>query len=202
MSDRSFRARRPWICREYGVAGLERLFGSRPPFADRRDAGRALSLRLETYRNRSDVVVLALPRGGVPVAYEVARELQAPLDVFVVRKLGLPGHRELAMGAIASGGIRLLNEDVVGWYHVPAEVIEQVAEEEQRELERREISYRAGRPSLVLRDRVVILVDDGLATASTMKAAVKAAARITPQSRRGDVPRAPPRTRSRIRLPC
>jgi predicted phosphoribosyltransferase len=147
---------------------------NRQPFADRREAGRALATRLNDYADRDDAVVLALPRGGVPVAYEVARALRAPLDVFLVRKLGLPGHRELAMGAIASGGVRVLNDDVVSWYRVPASVIDQVAHEEQVELERREREYRDGRAPIELRDRIAILVDDGLATGSTMKAAVEA----------------------------
>jgi putative phosphoribosyl transferase len=144
------------------------------PFADRRAAGSELAQRLKSSTRRNDAVVLALPRGGVPVAYEVARELNAPLDVFVVRKLGLPGHRELAMGAIASGGVRILNDDVVRWYGVPREAIEAVAREEQYELERRERLYREDLPPLDLRGRTVLLIDDGLATGSTMKAAVQA----------------------------
>lgn len=144
------------------------------PFANRRDAGRELASRLRQYAERNDVVVLALPRGGVPVGCEVAEALNAPLDIFVVRKLGLPGHAELAMGAIASGGVRVLNEEVVRWYGVPEQAIEAVARLEQTELERREREYRQGRPPTELRDRVVILVDDGLATGSTMKAAVEA----------------------------
>jgi putative phosphoribosyl transferase len=144
------------------------------PFADRQDAGIALAARLEHFKRRQDVVVLALPRGGVPVASEVARALGAPLDVFVVRKLGLPGHRELAMGAIASGGVRVLNDDVIGWYRVPEVVIDEVAREEGAELQRREHAYREGRPPVELRDRTVLLIDDGLATGSTMKAAVQA----------------------------
>jgi len=119
-------------------------------------------------------VVLALPRGGVPVAYEVASALGAPLDVFLVRKLGTPGHRELAMGAIASGGVRVLNDDVVRWYGIPESAIESVAHEEAAELERRERAYRDGRPAPDLADRIVILVDDGLATGSTMRAAAQA----------------------------
>lgn len=145
-----------------------------PPFDDRRQAGVELSRRLEHYARRGDVVVLALPRGGVPVAYEVAHALGAELDVFLVRKLGLPGHRELAMGAIASGGVRVLNEDVVAWYRVPERVIDEVAAQEQAELERGERAYRDGRPPPSLEGRVVLLVDDGLATGSTMKAAVQA----------------------------
>ena len=144
------------------------------PFNNRREAGAELARRLEHFANRNDVVVLALPRGGVPVAYEVARALGAPLDVFLVRKLGLPGHRELAMGAIASGGVRVLNEDVVGWYRIPEAVIDEAAREEQTELERRERVYREGRGAVEVSGRVVLLIDDGLATGSTMKAAVQA----------------------------
>jgi predicted phosphoribosyltransferase len=146
----------------------------RRPYQDRRHAGAQLARRLDHYRGRSDVVVLALPRGGVPVAYEVALALEAPLDVFLVRKLGLPGYGELAMGAIASGGVRVLNDDVVSWYRIPAQIIDEVARQEQAELERRERLYRDGRAPVELRHRVVILVDDGLATGSTMKAAVAA----------------------------
>lgn len=143
-------------------------------FADRREAGIALARRLGEYSGRSDVVVLGLPRGGVPVAREVARFVGAPLDVFLVRKLGVPGHRELAMGAIASGGVRVLNDDVVQWYGIPPAVIEAAANEELVELARRELTYREGRPPVAVRDRVVLLIDDGLATGSTMKAAVHA----------------------------
>ncbi len=144
------------------------------PYQDRRHAGRELAARLTHLMGQGDVVVLALPRGGVPVGYEVARALDAPLDVFLVRKLGLPGYRELAMGAIASGGVRVLNGDVVSWYGVPEAVIDEVAAEEQDELERRELTYREGRKPIDLRGRVAVLVDDGLATGSTMKAAVQA----------------------------
>jgi putative phosphoribosyl transferase len=144
------------------------------PYEDRRHAGVELARELRSYARKPEVVVLGLPRGGVPVGYEVARALGAPLDVFLVRKLGVPGRRELAMGAIASGGVRVLNEDVVSWYKVPASVIDEVAREEQTELERREQVYRAGRPPVPLTGRTVILVDDGLATGSTMKAAVRA----------------------------
>jgi putative phosphoribosyl transferase len=143
-------------------------------YRDRRHAGADLAGLLGRFGGRSDVVVLGLPRGGVPVACEVARALGAPLDVFLVRKLGTPGHRELAMGAIASGGVRVLNEDVVTWYGIPEAAIEDVAREEQAELERRERAYRGGRPPIDLRDRVVLLIDDGLATGSTMRAAVQA----------------------------
>jgi len=144
------------------------------PFADRRDAGRVLASRLQKYAGRDDVVVLALPRGGVPVGYEVAAALGASLDVFLVRKLGTPGHRELAMGAIASGGVRVLNEDVVHWYGIPDAAIESVTREEADELARRERAYRDDRPAPVLTNRIAILVDDGLATGSTMRAAAQA----------------------------
>jgi putative phosphoribosyl transferase len=144
------------------------------PFADRREAGATLAQQLKSYARRRDVVALALPRGGVPVAYEVAIKLGVPLDVFVVRKLGVPGHRELAMGAIASGGVRILNDDVVQWYGISAAAIDAVAREEQSELERRERLYRPDVPPLDLRGRLVLLIDDGLATGSTMKAAVHA----------------------------
>ncbi|MGZ4126248.1 MAG: phosphoribosyltransferase, partial [Actinomycetota bacterium] len=147
---------------------------SEPLFRDRRDAGRTLANLLQHYRDRHDVVVLALPRGGVPVAYEVASALEAPLDVFLVRKLGVPGHDELAMGAIASGGVVVLNEDVVRGLGIPAETIEAVAEREGRELERRERAYRDGRPMPDVAGRTVILVDDGLATGSSMRAAIVA----------------------------
>jgi putative phosphoribosyl transferase len=148
--------------------------GGTEPFRNRRDAGMELGDRLAKYKDRKDVVVLALPRGGVPVAYEVARALQAPLDVFLVRKLGVPQHRELAMGAIASGGVRVLNDYVVRSYRIPDAVIDEVAREEQLELERRETAYREGRPPIDLRNRTVLLIDDGLATGATMKAAVEA----------------------------
>jgi putative phosphoribosyl transferase len=140
-------------------------------FKDRADAGRKLAARLTRYANRDDVLVLALPRGGVPVAYEVAKELKAPLDVFLVRKLGLPGHEELAMGAIASGGVRVVNKELVDYLGIPDEVIDAIAAVEQRELERRAIAYRDDRPPPEIKDRVVILIDDGLATGSTMRAA-------------------------------
>jgi len=143
-------------------------------FQDRREAGRVLATRLMQYANRPDVVVLALPRGGVPVGYEVARALHAPLDVFVVRKLGLPGQEELAMGAIASGGVRVLNEDLVRALGIPPQVIERVTAEEERELERRERDYRDGRPPIDVRGKTVILVDDGLATGSSMRVAAEA----------------------------
>lgn len=143
-------------------------------FRDRREAGRRLAADLVQFANRTDVLVLALPRGGVPVAFQVARALDAPLDVFVVRKLGVPGHEEYAMGAIASGGVVLLNEDVVRSAGVTDAELRQVLENEQRELERREQRYRGDRPTPDVAGKIVILVDDGLATGSTMLAAVAA----------------------------
>src|SRR2546422_11452029 len=143
-------------------------------FPNRAEAGRVLGLKLAKYAGRDDVIVLGLPRGGVPVAYEVACALRVPLDVFIVRKLGVPGFEELAVGAIASGGVRVLNEDVMRALPNAKEIIESVTARETAELERREQSYRDGRPAPELRDRVVILVDDGLATGATMRAAVKA----------------------------
>jgi predicted phosphoribosyltransferase len=150
------------------------------PYRDRRQAGAALADNLSHYRNRDDLAALALPRGGVPVADEVARALQAPLDIFVVRKLGAPGHEELAMGAIASGGVRVLNEDTIHWYRLSAAAIDEVARRELAELERRERVYRQGRPLIDVSGRTVILVDDGLATGATMHAAVLAARRLDP----------------------
>lgn len=141
-------------------------------FQDRRHAGRVLAAALSRYRGRDDLVVLALPRGGVPVAYEVAKQLSAPLDVFVVRKLGVPGYEELAMGAIASGGVLVLNQDVVNQLGLSQGVIDAVASKEREELARRERLYRGDRPPVEVRGRTVILVDDGLATGSTMRAAV------------------------------
>ena len=143
-------------------------------FRDRADAGRHLLSRLGAYQGRPDVVVLGLPRGGIPVGYEVARGLGAPLDVFVVRKLGVPGQEELAMGAIATGGVRVVNRDVVDALHIAPDVLDRSAEAERRELERRERSYRGDRPEPKVEGRTVILVDDGLATGSTMRAAVQA----------------------------
>lgn len=143
-------------------------------FRDRVDAGRALAADLSAYAGRDDVLVLALPRGGVPVGFEVARALGAPLDVFIVRKLGVPGHEELAMGAIASGGVRVLNASVVRPLRIPESIIDSVAAREQAELERREREYRDGRGPPDVRGRTVILVDDGLATGATMRAAAEA----------------------------
>ena len=143
-------------------------------FRDRREAGQQLAARLAPFARRDDIVVLALPRGGVPVAFEVARALQAPLDLFLVRKLGAPGHPELAIGALASGGVRVLNHDVLAELQIPRAAIEQVAARELLELERREKAYHVDGPTLDLRGKTVIVVDDGLATGSTMEAAVSA----------------------------
>jgi predicted phosphoribosyltransferase len=143
-------------------------------FPNRAEAGRLLAEKLDKYAGRDDVLVLGLPRGGVPVAYEVAQRLGAPLDVFIVRKLGVPGFEELALGAIASGGVRVLNDDVVRALPNANELIESVTAKEMEELERREQRYRDGRPAPEPRGRTVILVDDGLATGATMRAAVAA----------------------------
>jgi predicted phosphoribosyltransferase len=145
-----------------------------PCFRNRSEAGGLLAAKLAHYANREDVLVLALPRGGVPVAYEVARALRAPMDVFVVRKLGIPGYEELAMGAVATGGVRVLNEQVVRALGIPNRIIDAVTAREQQELARREGLYRGDRPLLEVRGKSVILVDDGLATGATMKAAVAA----------------------------
>ena len=147
---------------------------SSQPFRNRAEAGDLLAARLSGLADRDDIIVLALPRGGVPVGYEVANSLGVAFDVFVVRKLGVPGHEELAMGAIASGGVRLVNHDVVDALGIPPAVIDQAARREQVELERREHLYRGSRPLLPLANKTVVLVDDGLATGSTMRAAVTA----------------------------
>ena len=143
-------------------------------FTDRAHAGRELATRLEEYAGRDDVLVLALPRGGVPVGYEIARHLRAPLDVMIVRKLGVPGSEELAMGAIASGGFRVMNPDVLSSVHISDEKLNSSIALGQRELERRESSFREGRPPLEIAGRTVILVDDGIATGATMRAAARA----------------------------
>ena len=149
-------------------------------FNDRREAGRLLAERLKDYTGRSDVVVLALPRGGVPVAYEVAQRLRVPLDIFLVRKLGVPGHPELAMGAIAQGGVEVLSDDLIRDLGVPIALVRQVAAREKLELDRRDRQYRGGRSLAPVRDRVVILIDDGLATGSTMQAAATALRQLSP----------------------
>lgn len=166
----------------------------RLPFRDRRRAGRMLAQALSRHTNNPDAIVLGLPRGGVPVAYEVAAQLNLPMDIFLVRKLGHPRQEELAMGAIASGGIRVLNEDVVRLSRVSEEAIERVTQRERAELERREHAYRGDRPAVNVRDRVVILVDDGLATGSTMRAAVVALRQQEPSRIIVAVPVASPET--------
>ena len=167
-------------------------------FQDRTHAGRLLAGKLERYRDNPDVIVLALPRGGVPVAFEVAKALNAQLDVFIVRKLGVPGHEEYAMGAIASGGVRVMNPDVAGM-RLPESAIEAVAAREYKELERRERLYRGDRSPLELAGRIVILVDDGLATGSTMRAAAIAVKRQKPARSVVAVPVAAPDTCEQFR---
>jgi predicted phosphoribosyltransferase len=168
-------------------------------FLDRREAGRALGAKLASYGRRNDVTVLGVPRGGVPVAFEVALALGAPLDVFLVRKLGVPGHEELAMGAIASGGVRVLNSSVIQQLRISASDIERAANREERELRRREVSYRGDRPPLDLHGRIAILVDDGLATGSSMRAAVEAARKLAPARIVVAVPVAPSSTAQAMR---
>ncbi|HEY7747357.1 MAG TPA: phosphoribosyltransferase [Aestuariivirgaceae bacterium] len=168
-------------------------------FQDRREAGRLLAAKLSAYADRSDVIVLALPRGGVPVGYEVARALRAPLDVFVVRKLGLPGQEELAMGAIATGGVRVLNQELLDKVQLPPHLIDAVAAKELDELQRRERAYRGGRPPPVVRGQTIILVDDGLATGSSMQAAIKALRELAPARIIVAVPTAPKDTCESLR---
>lgn len=168
-------------------------------FKNRRQAGELLAQRLHSYADRNDVVVVALPRGGVPVAFVMARDLDAPLDVLLVRKLGLPGHEEYAMGAIASGGVCILQAEAVSGFNVPPEVIETIAQRELKEIDRREKLYRAGRPPLQLRERVVIVVDDGLATGSTMEVALHVIREANPARLIAAVPVAPVETCERLR---
>jgi putative phosphoribosyl transferase len=163
-------------------------------FQDRTEAGQVLAGRLHYFAGRNDVLVLALPRGGVPVAYEVARELRAPLDVFLVRKLGVPGHEELAMGAIASGGVLVLNEQVLRMLEISENVVREAAEQEARELHRREQIYRGNRPRPEVRGHIVVLIDDGLATGASMRAAVAAIRQEEPAGILIAVPVAPPET--------
>lgn len=169
-------------------------------FKDRTEAGKYLAVQLANYADRDDVVVLALPRGGVPVAYEVARSLGAPLDIFLVRKLGVPGHEELAMGAIATGGVRVLNNDVVDYLQIPEEAIDAVADQEIEELTRRERAYRGDRPEPDVRGKTVILVDDGLATGSTMRAAAAALRQQNPAKIVVAVPVSAPQTCNEYRM--
>jgi len=164
-----------------GATGLETTGPRGTVFRDRRHAGQILAERLARYGGRSDVIVLGLPRGGVPVAYEVAKALGAPLDVFVVRKLGVPGHEELAMGAVASGDLQVINDDVVNSLEIPEEIIESAARRQLEELRRQQETFRGGRAPPNIDWRVVILVDDGLATGSSMRAAVGAIKRQRPK---------------------
>ena len=169
------------------------------PIRDREAAGRALAEALKDYAGRHDVIVLALPRGGVPVGFEVARALGADLDLVLVRKLGTPGQEELAMGAIATGGARVLNDRVVQSLDIREDTIEAVAREEERELERRQQAYRGDRPLPRIRDRCVILVDDGVATGATMRAAIAALRQQRPARLVVAVPVAPPDTVRQLR---
>jgi len=170
-----------------------------PYFRDRRHAGELLAARLSTYAHRPNVLVLALPRGGVPVAYEVATELGAPLDLFIVRKLGVPGYEELAMGAVATGGIRVLNEDVIRSLRIPDSVIDAVAQWELHEIARREREYRGDLPEPDVNGQTVILIDDGLATGATMQAGVKALHRQQPAKIVVGVPTASPQSCEELR---
>jgi putative phosphoribosyl transferase len=171
-------------------------------YADRKDAGRVLAEKLKRYSNRHDVQILALPRGGVPVAFEIARKLNVPLDVYVVRKLGTPGHRELAMGAIASGGVRIMNPEVVFSLGIPDYAIEKVAREEGEELLRREREFRGDAPALSLKDKIVILVDDGLATGASMRAAIMAVKLMHPKKIVVAVPVAAKQTYKTVQREC
>ena len=168
-------------------------------FQNRMDAGRLLARKLTAYANRPDVLVLGLPRGGVPVAFEVAKALNLPLDVFVVRKLGLPGQEELAMGAIATGGVRVLNDEVVKAWRIPDKIVEEMTREETEELERRELLYRSDRPALDVGGHTVILVDDGIATGMTMFAAIAALQQQGPERIIVAVPVAAPETCAELR---
>ncbi|HEX2179221.1 MAG TPA: phosphoribosyltransferase family protein, partial [Actinomycetota bacterium] len=168
-------------------------------FRNRSDAGRLLASHMEQYRGREDVIVLALPRGGVPVGFEVARSLGVPLDIFVVRKLGVPGREELAMGAIASGGVVVLNQEVVRGLNISSEVLKEVARREFEELQRRESAYRGRRPAIDVAGRTPILVDDGLATGSSMRAAIRALRKLDPARIVVAVPSAPTATCEALR---
>ena len=178
----------------------DNLFVRNERFRDRLEAGELLGAALGArYAGRGDLLVLGLPRGGVPVAHGVAAALAVPLDVFVVRKLGLPGHEELAMGAIASGGVRVMNRDVLDYMPVSDRAVEAVVTRELRELERRERAFRGDKPPLDVRDRTVIVVDDGLATGSTMRAAVRALRAMSPRAIVVAVPVGAPTTCQELR---
>ncbi|MHB1946713.1 MAG: phosphoribosyltransferase [Gammaproteobacteria bacterium] len=151
-------------------------------YLDRTEAGKILAEHLKAYANRADAIVLALPRGGVPVAYEIAQALNLPLDVYIVRKLGVPGHEELAMGALAMGGVTVFNEDIVRDLSIPKAMIDKVIKKEQDELSRRELAYRDNLPFPKLANKTVILVDDGIATGATIRAAVMALRQLNPAS--------------------
>jgi putative phosphoribosyl transferase len=169
-------------------------------YRNRSNAGKILAAHLSDYADREDVIVLALPRGGVPVAFEVAKLLRAPLDIFLVRKLGVPGQEELAMGAISTGGVRVLNDDVVDYLRIPETVIDSIAAEELHELERRERAYRGDRSAPDLQGKVVILIDDGLATGSTMRAACAALRQQDPARIVVAVPVSAPQTCDEYRM--
>lgn len=181
-----------------GQASMSRV-GNEKMFVDRTDAGQRLAEKLTSYKNRADVLVLGIPRGGVPVALEVAKRLFAPLDVFLLRKLGVPGHEELAFGAIASGGVRLLDQEVTGALHIPGEVIESVTTTEMKELKRRERIYRGERPALNVRGKTVIVVDDGIATGSSIRAGIQALRQLQPARVVVAAPVAPVRTYNQLR---
>jgi putative phosphoribosyl transferase len=169
-------------------------------FRDRSEAGKHLAIKLVRYKDRSDVLVLALPRGGVPVAFEVAQVLHVPLDIFLVRKLGVPGHEELAMGAIATGDVRVLNEDTIDYLGIPQNVIDSIAETELKELKRKERAYRGNRPEPDVKDKTVILIDDGLATGATIRAAAQALRRQAPARIIVAVPVSAPQTCDEYRI--
>jgi putative phosphoribosyl transferase len=169
-------------------------------YKDRREAGVVLAKALEVYRESNDTIVLGLARGGIPVAYEVARTLQLPLDVFIVRKLGVPGHEELAMGAIASGGIQILNTDTITSYTIPKNVIEVISDREYQEILRREKVYRDGNKMIIIYKKTIILVDDGLATGSTMRVAIESLRKLRPKKIVVAVPVGSPETCNELKF--
>jgi putative phosphoribosyl transferase len=168
-------------------------------FEDRTEAGRELAERLSAYANRAEVVVLGIPRGGVLVAFQVAARLSVPLDVFLLRKLGVPGHEELAFGAIASGGVRVLDEEIIEALGISEQAIEEVTDSERKELKRRERAYRGDRPPLDLKGKAVIVVDDGIATGASMRAGIRALRQLQPKRIVVAVPVAPQRTYTRLK---